>query len=351
MTSRALVITSLLLLSWANAFGQTRGQAPQPTNQYEIRGKLMFAMATPPDERIEVFLERNMQRIQTAFTDSLGQFEFRGLSPGNYTISVRHPGFEDVHQTVEVFNMQRTVTLSIPMQPTFVVRRTRPGGFEGDDSNVIDVNQLKSLPKKAIQEYEKALGETRKGETLKTVKHLEEAIKLAPNFYHAHNNLGVAYVKLERYRDAEKHYRRARELNPNADQPLLNLAMMFIAESDLHREEGRHVYGKLLDAAMDNLDEAIKMRPSSAPAHFYLGTAYYKSDFLSEAEASLKKAGNLDPKMPGPQLMLINVYVKQKRWKDVISQIDVFLKDNPRAEERPRMQELRQKLAKELSIP
>src|SRR5437764_1402323 len=83
--------------------------------------------------------------------------------------------------------------------------------------------------------------------------HVEQATKIAPEFYHAFNNLGVAYMKVKRYKDAEAAYRRAKELNPKADQPLLNLAILFIDESDQHRSEGKPVFGKFLDDAMDCL--------------------------------------------------------------------------------------------------
>src|SRR5262245_37828554 len=91
----------------------TGGQQQQPppqqqnTQQYEIRGKLVFATVRPPDERIEVTLERNMQRIQSIYTDSIGNFEFRSISPGDYTIVVKFAGYEDVQQQVPVYQMAR----------------------------------------------------------------------------------------------------------------------------------------------------------------------------------------------------------------------------------------------------
>jgi superkiller protein 3 len=185
----------------------------------------------------------------------------------------------------------------------------------------------------------------------RAVQHLEEAVKIAPDFYHAHNNLGVAYLRLQRFRDAEKQYRIAKELNPRDEHPLVNIAILFITESDSKRSEGRTVYGKLLDEAMDSLDEAIKIKPASATAHFYLGTAYYKSDFYNEAEESLKKACDLDPKLSVARLMLVNVYMKQKRWNNLVEQIDIFIKENPNAKERKPMEELRQKITKELNPP
>jgi cytochrome c-type biogenesis protein CcmH/NrfG len=326
----------------ANPGGNINNQQP-----YEIRGKLIFATPKPPDERIEVFLERNMQRIQSVFTDSIGNFEFRSVTPGDYRIAVKLQGYEDVDQEVPVYNMTRTTVVTIQMNPVVSMVRKQPSGFEGDNPDVVDVKtMMKAYPKKAVEEYEKALEENKKGATEKAIAHFEQALKIAPEFYHALNNLGVAYVRMQRYSEGEAAYRKAKQLNPKAEQPLLNLAILYINQSDDHKSEGRQVYGKYLDDAMDCLDEAIKLNPRSAVAHFFLGTAYYKSDFYDEAEKSLKLSHELDPSFGKSRIMLVNVYTKQKRLKDALEQVDAFIKENPKAEERPAMQELRQKIAK-----
>ncbi len=350
------VIATAFFLSLPNAFGQVPPQQPpppqpaQPNQQsYEIRGKLIFSTPRPPDERIEVFLERNMQRIQSVFTDSIGNFEFRSISPGDYHIVVKFAGYEDVQQEVPVYSMTRTTVVTVPMNPVVTVVRKKTPGFEGDNPDVVDVKtMMKAYPKKAVDEYEKALEENKKGATEKAIGHFEQAIKIAPEFYHAFNNLGVAYVKMRRYKDGETAYRRAIELNPKAEQPQLNLGVLLITESDLHRSEGRDVWGKYLDDAMDCLDEAIKLSPRSAAAHFFLGTAYYKSDFFDDAEKTLKVALEMDPAFVNTRIMLINVYTRQRRFKDALEQVDAFLRENPKAEERPAMQELRQKIVKNI---
>jgi len=356
MIPKSLLLFAAVLWTATPAFAQVvppppqtpRTPAPPAPTLHDISGKLLFATARPPDERIEVHLTRNLQRITSVFSDSLGNFEFRGLQAGSYSISVRYPGYEDVDQQVEIYSMQKSVSVPIQMNPTVSIIR-RPSGFQGDDPNILDVDQIRDIPKKAVQAYEKALEENRKGQTAKAIRLFEEAIKIAPDFYHAHNNLGVAYVRMSRYEEAEAEYKKARELNPKVDQPLLNLALLYITQADARRAEGRPVYGKLLDDAMDLLDAAIKIKPNSAYAHYYLGTAYYKSEFYEEAEKSLKRAGELDPRLSNVRLMLINVYIKQQQWNEVVAQIDAYLKENPKAEERKNMEELRLKIVKSLS--
>ena len=255
---------ALLMLMAVTAAAQGRGGGNQTTGQYAIRGKLVFSTSKHPEDRIEVVLERNMQRVGTTFTDSLGQFEFTGLGPSDYQVIVHLPDYEEVNQTVSIFASQMNTTVSIPMNPLFSVVRKRNAGFEGDDPDVVDVNQIsKTYPKKALQEYQKGLDENKKGANQKAIPHFEQATKIAPDFFNAWNNLGTAYVKEQRFADGEAALKKARELNPKSHQPLLNLAIAYISESDQHRSEGRKVYGKYLDDAMDCLEAALKLRPTS----------------------------------------------------------------------------------------
>ena len=67
------------------------------------------------------------------------------------------------------------------------------------------ISHLKErFPKKAVQNYERAIDEKKKGQIDKAIKLLEEAVELAPAFYHAHNNLGILYQMEKRYADAKK---------------------------------------------------------------------------------------------------------------------------------------------------
>src|SRR5205807_7416179 len=112
---------------------------------------------------------------------------------------------------------------------------TRPGvtGLDAEDPDVVDITQMKeNLPKKAVQDYDKALDERKKGKLESAIKLLQDAIHLAPNFYNAHNSLGVLYQSLKQYTEAEKEYLRSSELNARSAKPLTNLGSLYIEEAD-----------------------------------------------------------------------------------------------------------------------
>ena len=109
--------------------------------------------------------------------------------------------------------------------------------------------------KKAVQDYEKALEEIKKGNSDKAAELLTSLLKIAPDFYAAHNTLGTIYQRMNRYANSEAEYRRARQLNPRSADPLVNLGSLFIEEAEGRANEGEDVVGKILDDELDILED------------------------------------------------------------------------------------------------
>lgn len=325
-------------------FGQTGRRGGR--RGYSIRGRVLLSTGRDIDQRIEVRLERSgMQPVATTYTDAIGNFEFRNLAAGTYHIVIHVEGFKDVNQSVSLYSSAdafATTSIFLAPKDSGYAKKT---GLDAADPNIIDVSQL-SLPKKAVQNYEKGVEENKKGRPEKAMKLFEEAIKIAPNFFRAHTELGLLYQKAGRYRDGEREYRLAHELVPRNAEPLINLGSLYVQESEFRKEEGRATVGKLLDHALDALEEAVKLDPHSAIAYYYLGMANLQSSFLEEAEAALKTAWALDPKIGITRIMLANVYVRQNKWEEALANVDAYLEENPEAEDRVSIQEWRAKIAK-----
>jgi tetratricopeptide (TPR) repeat protein len=348
MAGRTVLLSTFLLFT-ISVFAQNPiAQQRNRVDDLAIRGKLVIASGRDADQRIEVRLEKStMQAIQTTYTDSSGGFEFRNLAPGSYYVSIALEGYEPVHQQVEVLNGFGNPGITIFLNKSAADSRARTTGLDAEDRDVIDISQMKeNLPKKAVQDYEKALDEKKKGKLESAIKLLQEAIRVAPNFYHAHNNLGLLYQSLKRYMDAETEYKRSRELNAKTERPLINLGSLYMEEADLQKDNAE-LTGQMLDQALDALEAAVKLNPRSASAYYLLGSANYKSSFLEEAETAFKKAYDLDPNLSRVHLVLANIYVREGKWPDAIRNLDAYLKENPKAPDRAKVEEMRDKFVKE----
>jgi tetratricopeptide (TPR) repeat protein len=350
MLRKACFLSAVFLLTSAFGLGQTPNN-PQRNRveEYSIRGKVVIANRHDFDQRIEVRLEKSaLQVIQTTYTDSSGNFDFRNLTPGAYYVAITLDGYEPVRQLVEIFNTFGNSSVTIFLSKPAVEFRDRLSSLDAADPDVVDISQMReNLPKKAVQDYEKAVEEKQKGRLESAVKLLQQAIELAPNFFHAHNNLGIVFQMMKRYPDAEREYNRSHRLNLKSERPLVNLGSLYLEESSLEKAD-KQAAGKLLDQSLDALEEAVKLNPRSAIGYFLLGQANYKSDFLEEAESAFKKAQGLDPRMSPVRLMLANVYVKLEKWPEVLENLDAYLKENPKASDRASVEQMRARIAKSL---
>jgi tetratricopeptide (TPR) repeat protein len=150
---------------------------------------------------------------------------------------------------------------------------------------------------------------------------------------------------LKRFPDAEREYKRSHQLSAKTERPLVNLGSLYLEES---KDRDKEAEGKLLDQALDSLEEAVKLNPRSSLGYFLLGQANYRSEFFEEAESAFKRSLELDSHMVSARLMLANVYVKLEKWNDVLENIDTYLKENPKAADRASVEQMRARIVKSM---
>ena len=325
MFSLAMAVVALLAMT----------EAPVLAFQLSsIRGKISYA-TRPPDHDFLIELQtENRRTVQVARLRGDNDFQFLGIVNGLYNIHVKVDGFVEVQQSLEVMGGPNFVDVVL-REKDETIRAN--GGFAGDNPNVVDVAALAAKhPAEAVEEYEKSLEDVQKGDTKRAVERLEKAVRLAPEFFQARNNLGLQYEKQLRYEDAEGQFRQAHALNRNEAQPLINLGNLWLEQNDFA-------------PAAIVLREAVRLAPGSSAAHYYLGSALYKTAALEESERVLIRALELDTGAPGARLMLVNVYMQQQRYKPALEQLEWYLENNPDGEDRKAVEELRDRILKLLA--
>jgi len=352
MLQKAVLVLFLVSTFSGLAEAQARRQRSPASNEFVIRGKLVFDSPYHPDERVEVRLERSgRQLIDTVFSDGVGNFMFRNLLPDQYFVRVKVDGYQEARERVELSSsFTRTATLTMFLQSETIVRKESSEGFEGDPA-VVDINELRAdYPKKAVEEYEKALEDAEKWNSKKAIDRLEKAVKLAPDFYQAQNNLGVQYQQLGRYRDAERTFQLTRELSKTAAQPLINLGSMYLEEGQAQIGAGRNEEGDAtFRKAVGLLEEAVTLNGFSARARYFLGSALFKTNAYDRSETMLQRAIELDDQMHEVRLMLVNVFMKQQRYQEVLDQLGAYVENNPDSPQVEAVMNMKGKIEKALN--
>jgi tetratricopeptide (TPR) repeat protein len=322
---------------------------PQPTQgqTINIRGRIITGVVTEFPITEVRFETDGGQPMGFAYADSNGEFHFQqsGLSVDQTLyVLIKLDGYKPYRERLNngLGGFDTFLTIFLERENTTVVK----GG-----AAVVDLKQLRAkVPGKAVDEYEKALKESSKGNRDKAVEGFQRAVKLAPDFYEAQQSLGIQLLSMQKYDEAETALVKASSLSPKAADPLINLGTLHYqrgeAQGDAgHAEEAAAAFHK----AAEILEEATRRSPLSASAHSYLGAAQYKLGSYEVAEATLKHALDLDENQANARLMLLNVYTKSARFDLALEQAKLFIEKNPKAPQRPAVETIKQQIEKALA--
>lgn len=122
----------------------------------------------------------------------------------------------------------------------------------------------------------------------------ERAVRLSPNDYMVHRSLGLVYAAQQQYAEAEKHYDKAIELNPNAWGAMINKAEIAQLNGDDER------YLQLMEQAyqaMTNVydQQVAKVRPWYPKIGVAIADKYVQLNEPQEAEIWYRTVLNYSP--------------------------------------------------------
>ena len=321
---------------------------PAPNQSLRIRGRIIAGPHGLDAAITEVRFETDGgQPVGFAFADSNGEFTFErnGMVPDqNIYAVVKIDGFKPYRERLFFGDFRGSFETFL----NIFLERESTVTVSGKDGTVVDLKQLRAkIPGKAVDEYEKALKESSKGNRVKAAEGLERALKLAPDFYEAQHSLGIQYIGLQKYDQAETALQRARDLSPKAAEPLINLGTLYYQRGESYSDAGRaEEAAAMFKKANDVLEESIRLNPLSSSAHLYLGATRYKMGSYDEAETSLKRALELNADEQNARLMLVNVYTKSARYNEALEQTNIFLAKNPKSPQRATLEALKTKIEK-----
>lgn len=263
-----------------------------------------------PSQSIKIRLEGNEgELIRDSFTDSTGTFEVSSLNTGAYTIVVptNDRTYATTTERVEITRYSPdVVAITVYLNP----KEEGATRLESGRHTVSAREASNSVPKKAREAYNRSVDLSRRGQTQQAIEELKRAIALYPEYVHAYNDLGVAYIKLDLIDDAIRALEKTIALDPRAFNPRLNLGIANVRRKDFVQAEPplrtavvidataplAHLYlGITLwktargDEAEDEFGRALSLGGSDiAIAHFYLGQLYAEKDRIAEAVAELE---------------------------------------------------------------
>ena len=300
-----------LLLLWLILPAAIHAWGGPAEETYQLTGKVILENGEPPQVVSAVFLNDALNPFVTQTSTSLsGDFSIKNLRKGTYTLAVYVPRTGQTAQTLEIgpgfADAKRSIRLTVTVKREFRVER----------EHSVSAAQL-SIPEQAKKDYGKAQESQKRRDMEGAIKNLQSAVKRAPNYCDAWNNLGTIAYLTGRFADAETYFRECLKHDEKYYPSRVNLG-------------GALLSLKRYPEALDTNLLAVQMTPSDALAHAQLGLSYYYLARWNEAETELKRAKALDPShFSHPQRFLASIYQSRQDFALMIAELEEFLKFHP----------------------
>lgn len=325
---RSTTVVSLLFLSVTAQAQRAPRTSPIPQ---QINGQIRYAQGGRPAEFILVRLESFGGGVsgETA-TDRSGKFTFTGLGPELYLVVVRTAGFREVQQQVD---LRTQLTDYVLLQ--LVADNKAPDVSSPRRGGVINA----SIPNDARLEFEKGRDALLRdaNNINEGILHLENAVRLYPNFLEAMFLLGTAYMDKPDWDKAERTLREVLVLNPK-------MAVAHFALGDLNLRQKKYA------EAEKNLLAGIELDDRSVQGHFMLGRLYYELGDLPKAGPQVGTALRLNPKFAHGHLLAGNILLRARQAENALVEFEEYLRLDPNGEfseqAREAVQRIRQALVK-----
>jgi tetratricopeptide (TPR) repeat protein len=248
-----------------------------------VKGEIETNQPSVSGYTVELY---DLSRHSTLSTSEIrpdGEFEFYQMPYGSYLVTVTNTRGESVYQgNLNVGGPGAPFVIRLPKEET-----ARPV------SGTISVKQLQHPPaRKAFVALRAAQKFAETGDNAKAMESIERAIAISPDYADAWVNLGARHIAMGRYRQAIVETRHAIDLAGPSTMTFCNIAY---AQSSLG----------LQAEARQSAEEALRLKPDDARAHYILGLILYMSHAPNqEAVRHLQLAA---PTIPGARAALAKI--------------------------------------------
>jgi tetratricopeptide (TPR) repeat protein len=326
---------SVLILSWFLLASSLWAQGQGAGQGGIIRVQVRYADGRPAPVGIHVRLESAEGGSEAdLMTTPGGKCEFRQPTNGVFIVRIADGEYKEVSARVELINnpMAYVVLDLIPLksdsQPEISVPSTDP-------SDAVSVKDL-AVPADARKEYgrgEEALAAKNPDEG---VKHFQKAIKIYPDYPHAYQMLGEAYLQKQDWKQAEAALKKSIELEPNLTASYLDLGGLRNQTKDYSGAEGA-------------LKKCLELSPNTPAAEYELAKTYMATGRWQEAAPLAESAVKELPDLASAHVLLANIRLKQRNAAAALHEYQEYLRLDPNGDMAPQVRDMVAKLQKALA--
>ena len=156
----------------------------------------------------------------------------------------------------------------------------------------------------------------RKNDAEASIAEFKKAVRIDPWYAQGHLLLGVAYMQLERWSQAQLAFEEATKVEPGNAQAYLGLGSALNEQKDYL-------------AAQKALEHSLNLQPNSAEAHYELARTLGALGKWQAAEPHVRRAIALNPDYPGSHALMGNVYLERQDLESARKEFVIYLQMEP----------------------
>jgi tetratricopeptide (TPR) repeat protein len=303
--------------------------APLSAQRSTIGGHVYLEDNTHPAKGVTVdLLGAEHTPVSTARTDDSGEFRFGGLAIAQYFVTVELSDYDPVSISIDL-NYEVDHSLNIYL-------KSITKGRDPISTLSVSAHEL-SMPHKARKLFasgQKKLYEQQDAKA--AVDEFEKALTVAPAYYEASYQLGMAYLALNNSPLAEMAFRKSIE-----------------SSGDTYGEADVRLGALLLDHSDPNAESVIRkgvqLSPNFWRAHYELGRVLVSQKQVPEALSAAEKARELAPKMASVYRLLSSIHFLQGNYPALLQDLDTYISLDPNSRNGSGAKELRDEIQQKLS--
>lgn len=308
----APVVVSLLI---SGAQAQLRGGVgANNTGNVEIRVIIGNGRSAGPYLQVRLMQGPTGSALATTYTDDRGEAHFLSIPLGSYHVQVSGDGIQTTDS--ETFEVDER---KISQSEWITVRQLEDSGPKpvSAHSNMVSAADL-NVPTKARKELDKANEEMAEQNWKKSLEHLNNALKIDPQYATAYNNLGVLYAKMGDIPHEEEALQKAVTLDGHFAPALVNYGKLCMLQKNFPHAE-------------DLLQQAAAVEPNNPGTLMLLADAEYMDHHFDTAILHARQAHDSGSDHPSfVHYIAARAYQQENHPQQALAEFETFLKEEPK---------------------
>jgi len=242
-------------------------------------------------------------------SDRRGEFIQIGLQPGPYRISVEKDGLADIKE--------QRISLDT-LELTFTLAPGAGGGAAAEEARKKAEARLAAVK----ADFAAGVALNKEGKHQEAIAKFNAVLEQAPKCTECYLNIAAIQAEMKAYDESEASYRRALEIDPNSAEAYTGLASLYNAQKKFEQAAEASAQAQKLSAsgpggaasasavfnqgviawnasripdAKKSFQEAVRLDPNLADAHYWLGMANLNEGNMDEAAKSFESYLKLAP--------------------------------------------------------